>query len=118
MASEVRGAEAGLCTSSLLRPAFLDGDQHRIRVLSMTFWKRQNCEHRDPMTKRISEGRSVNANGWEAGGCKGAEGGKFGDIFHLNYDGIYMALCLWQALGGCMSKEWLLLNLNLQRNKN
>ena len=36
------------------------------------------------MTKRISEGGSVDANGWEAGGCEGAEGGKFGVMGHLS----------------------------------
>ena len=36
------------------------------------------------MTKRISEGRSVDANGWEAGGCEGAEGGKFVVMGHLS----------------------------------
>lgn len=76
-------ADTGLCTSSLLRPASLDGDQHRIYMLSMTFLERQSCESRDPMTKRITEGRSVDADGWEERGCEGAEGGKFGVMGHL-----------------------------------
>ena len=35
------------------------------------------------MTKRITEGRSVDADGWEERGGEGAEGGKFGVMGHL-----------------------------------